>query len=135
VTVVFDSNVWISALNYGGAPRLALESATATDQIAISDFIIAEIVRILVEKMNWEPHRVPESLSIYLRDAERIVVKGTLHGVCRDPKDDMVLECAVTAGAKAIISGDKDLLSLESYEGIRILSPRAYLSDQFDLET
>jgi predicted nucleic acid-binding protein len=60
VIVVFDSSVWISALNYGGTPRLALESAMATDEIAISDFIVAEIVRILVEKMNWEPHRVPK---------------------------------------------------------------------------
>lgn len=107
----------------------------ATDQLAISAFIIDEITRILVEKMNWEQHHVRESLSIYLRLAEVVAVKGTLHGICRDPKDDMVIECAVIAGAKAIVSGDKDLLSLKTYHGISILSPRDYLSSQFDEES
>jgi putative PIN family toxin of toxin-antitoxin system len=103
----------------------------ARDRIAISDEIVAEISRILAEKMNWERAQVRESLSFYLRSTERITIMGTLHGVCRDPKDDMVLECAVTAGARILVSGDKDLLALESYEDIRVLSPRGYLSEPF----
>jgi putative PIN family toxin of toxin-antitoxin system len=40
---------------------------------------------------------------------------GNLNGFCRDPKDDMVLECALLAGAEIIVSGDKDLLTMNSF--------------------
>ena len=57
----------------------------------------------------------------------RLGISGTLH-VCRDPNDDMVLECAVLSRAKTIISGDKDLLALRTYQEIRIVTPAQYLS-------
>ena len=48
-------------------------------------------------------------------------------GVCRDPDDDRVLATAVAAGADCIVTGDRDLLVIERYEGIDILSPRQFL--------
>jgi predicted nucleic acid-binding protein len=54
-------------------------------------------------------------------------VPGILSGVCRDPKDDFILECAVLGNADVIVTGDKDLLALGEYEGIRIVTPRQYL--------
>ena len=50
----------------------------------------------------------------------------TLSGVCRDPKDDMVFECAVKADAEIILSGDNDLLSMKTYRGIEVLTARQY---------
>ena len=47
--------------------------------------------------------------------------------VCRDPHDDMFLECAALAKADLLVAGDKDLLTLGAYEGTRILTPSAYL--------
>jgi predicted nucleic acid-binding protein len=44
-----------------------------------------------------------------------------------DPSDDKFAECAVEAGAEAIITGDKDLLRLGSYEGIKMMTPRDFL--------
>jgi uncharacterized protein len=129
VTVVIDSSVWISALNYGGTPRLALERAYVTSQIAICNTIVDEIVKALADKMRWERQRVQQSLQIYLEDAQYVPVSGAISGVCRDPKDDMVLECAVLARAELVITGDKDLLTLGEYEGIRMLSPRDYLEE------
>jgi predicted nucleic acid-binding protein len=58
----------------------------------------------------------------------RVTVPGMLR-VCRDPDDDMVLECAVVAGAQLILTGDKDLLSLNPYKGILILTPAEFLAD------
>ena len=52
---------------------------------------------------------------------------GNLKGVCRDPSDDMVFECAVLAKAAVIVSGDKDLLAVRTYEGIRVMTPREFL--------
>jgi predicted nucleic acid-binding protein len=48
--------------------------------------------------------------------------------VCRDPNDDVVLECAVVSGAQAIVTGDKDLLVLDPYDGIRIVTPAEFLA-------
>jgi predicted nucleic acid-binding protein len=47
--------------------------------------------------------------------------------VCRDPDDDRVLECALAAGAKVIVSGDRDLLDLGAFRGTPITSPRLFL--------
>jgi predicted nucleic acid-binding protein len=48
-------------------------------------------------------------------------------GVVRDPNDDMVVACALEARADYIVTRDKDLLSLGTYEGIRIVTPRQFL--------
>ena len=46
----------------------------------------------------------------------------------RDPDDDKFVECAVVSGASAIVSGDRHLLSLQEYQGIRVFSAAAYLA-------
>ena len=50
-----------------------------------------------------------------------------LAGVVRDPNDDMVIACAIAAGADYVVTRDKDLLSLATYEGIRMVTPRQFL--------
>jgi predicted nucleic acid-binding protein len=60
VTVVIDTCVWISALQFAkrrSPPRLALERAIREDGIATRDEIEAEIIRVLTEKFSWERHR------------------------------------------------------------------------------
>ncbi len=64
---------------------------------------------------------------LYLGECPDIVPAMGLHGVRRDPKDDLILDCAVTAGARLILSGERDLLVLHPYAGIDILTPREYL--------
>lgn len=50
-----------------------------------------------------------------------------LHGVCRDPKDEKFLVCAVEGGAHYLVSSDRDLLVLQRYEGIAIVNPGQFL--------
>lgn len=118
----------MSALHFGGTPRLALEKALAVDRIAICDQLVAEIVRVLVGKLDWEPRRLSQSLSFYLQEVVHVPVRGKLTGICRDPNDDFILECAVAAKATLIISGDHDLCALHRYQDIRIITPRQYTS-------
>lgn len=126
--VVLDSGVWVSALAFGGTPRLAVERAVTVDQLAICDLIQDELARILSEKIGWNHTRVVEDMQSYLEKATWVPVLRELHGVCRDPKDDIILECASNAKAEIIVTGDKDLLVLKEYRGIRILSPREYVA-------
>jgi uncharacterized protein len=129
VIVVIDTNVWISALQFAkrrGTPTLALEKAVSEDVIASCDEIDDEIVRVLTKKFFWERHRAVSALQAILSRSIRMRIRGTVR-VCRDPRDDMFLECSILAKADLLVAGDKDLLTLGAYEGTRIVTPSEYL--------
>ena len=125
--LVVDSGVWISALHFKGTPLLAIEQMWAQHQIAVCMPILGEIHAALVGKFGWTNMEVEEALAFYLTGAIRVLLSGDLRGICRDPNDDMIFECAVRANASVIVSGDKDLLAVKTYEGIRVLTPREFL--------
>ena len=81
------------------------------DVIATCDEIDAEIVRVLTEKFFSEQHRAASALQSILARGLRVRVQGTVI-VCRDPGDDMFLECPAHAKADLLVAGDKDLLTL-----------------------
>jgi predicted nucleic acid-binding protein len=67
--------------------------------------------------------------SHYRTRAERVRRALTeIEGVCRDPADDVILATAIAAKAAWLVTGDQDLLVLEAYEGIAIVSPRQMLA-------
>jgi putative PIN family toxin of toxin-antitoxin system len=130
VIVVLDTNVWISALQFAqrrGTPTRALEKAMGEDVIASCTEIEDKISRVPTRKFLWEPSRVHAALEAVLARAIRVQLRGTVKE-CRDPNDDMFLECAARANADLLIAGDKDLLVLGAYKGTRILSPADYIS-------
>jgi uncharacterized protein len=129
VIVVIDTNVWVSGLQFArqrGTPTLALEKAMSEDIIATCDEINAEIFRVLTEKFAWESRRVAEALASVMARMVHVKLRGKVK-VCRDPNDDMFLECAALAKAALIVAGDKDLLTLGSYKGTRIVTPAEYV--------
>jgi putative PIN family toxin of toxin-antitoxin system len=129
VIVVLDTNVWISALQFArhrGTPTRALEKAMSEDIIGSCNEIESEILRVLTRKFSWDPARVHYALDAVLARAVHVQLRGTVKA-CRDPKDDMFLECALRAKADVLVAGDKDLLVLGTYKGTRILTPAQYL--------
>lgn len=127
--VVIDTNVWISALQFAkgrGTPTLALEKAMSEDVIATCAEIDAEIVRVLTEKFSWEQLRARAALQAILSRGIHVTIRGAIK-ICRDPGDDMFLECAALAGADLLVAGDKDLLTLGAYQKTRIVTPAEYL--------
>jgi uncharacterized protein len=127
VIVVLDTNVWVSALQFGGTPGAALEQALTEDQIAISDLIESEVSRVLVRKFGQEPNGLQTLLGELLQTAIWVETCGAVAGACRDADDDAILETAVAAGAELLVAGDKDLLSLGSFQGIAIITPAEYV--------
>jgi len=127
--VVVDTNVWVSGLHFAlkrGIPRQAIRKAAFEHSIAICKPIEDEILRILTERFGWTAAAVTSAMADILPFPLLMKISGSLR-VCRDPSDDMILECAVIAGAQCIVSGDKDLLVLDPYNGIRIVSPAEFL--------
>ena len=64
----------------------------------------------------------------YLRDISTVVTQlPEIHVIERDPKDDMIIACAVAASANYVISRDRDLLDLGNYRQIQIVTPKEFM--------
>ncbi len=126
--VVIDSNVWISALVFGGKPRFIFEQAVSEGwTIVASEEIFTEVRRILIVKF---PDFVEdfESFQIVLQPYINKVRLGHIKVVVsRDEDDNRVIETALTGDASHIITGDKDLLVLSQYKKIVIVNPTCFL--------
>jgi len=114
-------------MEFGGTPLEAVIRAIALDRFAVCGQIEEEVLHVLTRKFGWEAERVRADLAYYWLDAVRVELEGTVTGICRDPKDEPILECAQRAEAERIVTGDHDLLSLASYRGIRIMTARDYV--------
>jgi putative PIN family toxin of toxin-antitoxin system len=125
--VVFDSGVWISAIAHRGVPLTAITRGLEVDSVLTCPELEDEVVRIMNRKFGIDTETTRQRLAELLEKSARIVVTGRISGICRDPKDDFILECAEIGGADLIVTGDKDLLSLSNYGRIEIVTPRQYL--------
>lgn len=132
--VVFDFNVYVSALLFDGPPRQILELAQKRQVVLVSsDDIISETAGKLRVKFSWPEHKIQQFVRQMSRLAELYNPKIKL-SVIEDKPDNRVLECAVAGKAHIIISGDNHLLRLKSYENIPIQKPKylTYLMEQKD---
>jgi putative PIN family toxin of toxin-antitoxin system len=129
VRVTFDSNVFVSALNYQGPPAGLLElAALEAFHLQLSAEILDETIRILSNKFRWpvECGHYGSTGCAFLRQPA-CDPHVQLDVVKRDPDDNRVLECAQSSGSDYIVTGDKDLLDLKHHAGARILRPAEFL--------
>jgi len=125
--VVLDTNVLISALNFGGIPsRLVLLGSVGEVSLFTSCFILEETHGVLMRKFAWKRARADEAIQL-LKEVMTVVVSLDRLFVVGDEPDNRVLECAVAACADYLVSGDQDLLCLECYEEIQIVTVRGFL--------
>jgi putative PIN family toxin of toxin-antitoxin system len=129
--VVFDTNVLVSAvLLPRSVPRQACDAAADQARLLISEATIVELEEVLrrpkFDKYVREEQRL-EFLAALVRDAELIEVTDDVQE-CRDPKDDKFLSLAVSGMASHVVSGDADLLALNPFRGIAVVTPRELLA-------
>ncbi|HTE57914.1 MAG TPA: putative toxin-antitoxin system toxin component, PIN family [Verrucomicrobiae bacterium] len=126
--VVVDTNVLISALVFGGKPRLVIDllSEGAFDAV-VSVEILTELKRKILSKFPAFAKELKQLEKLLERDARTVKLGSIQVTICRDPDDNIFLETAVLGNCQYIVSGDKDLLVLESYKGIKVLKPAEFL--------
>lgn len=127
--VVLDTNVLISAILFGGKPRLILNDIIAgrVDCILSSE-ILDELKTVLLRpKFGFTPSQCLNIIEELHRVCEIITPSSELSVQITDPDDRIILACAIDANADYIISGDADLKRLHSVNGIPILAPALYL--------
>ena len=122
--LVLDSSVLIAAsISRAGVCAELLEDILTHHELIISNFIVEEVSRKLREKFEFPKTEIAD-LCRFLRNAARLVEPTEIDPrVCRDPEDVPVLGTAVAAKAHLLISVDKDLVTLGSFQGIDIVKP------------
>ena len=131
---VLDTNVLVSGLLTGGGPPRQIVDAWLEGRFALvtSLYQAGELNHVLAYPRIASRLRLEETeremiLAALLSEAEVVPGRLQLPGVTRDPKDDAVVACAQEGGADYIVSGDRDLLVLQEYEGIRVVTPRQFV--------
>jgi putative PIN family toxin of toxin-antitoxin system len=129
IKAVVDTNVYISAILFGGKPeeirRLAREGKI---EPFISENILSEIAGVLKRKFYWTDWQISEVIKEIRGFTTLITPIVTLSVIKDDEHDNRVLECAIEANVQYIISGDEHHIQpLKEYRGIRILSPTQFL--------
>lgn len=119
--ITLDTNEYVSALNGGGkALRLLHMAIEGEIEIAISEPIITETIRVLREKFDWPPYDLLAARQRLQKLGRLVEPKETL-SITEDEPDNRILECAAEAGSEFIVSEDKDLLRLKQHENARII--------------
>jgi putative PIN family toxin of toxin-antitoxin system len=133
--VVFDSNIYISGLVFGGIPArlLVLAVEAAAFVLCVSRTVREEVRDTLREKFAWTEDDIVAGCEPLWEAAESVETTTALAIIAADPDDDRILECAVDGRAEIIVTGDDHLLSLNRspqpppIDRIRIMTPRQFL--------
>ena len=124
--IVLDTNVLVAAFITHGVCNELFENCTLHHEVFVSKFILEEFRDVLIEKFDFTSNQANEAVRL-LQTRSTIVNPTSLdRPVSRDPDDDNVIATAVAAACNCIVTGDKDLLCLERFQGIEILPPNAF---------
>jgi uncharacterized protein len=122
--VVIDTNVYLSALIFGGNPRRVVEMIATEEVLVVTSEHIFQEMRRIVHKKFPQFAQEYEAFEAFLYEHTILVSLGAKEvTICRDPNDNAVLETTVLGVCDTIITGDADLLTLQKYENITIVTP------------
>jgi putative PIN family toxin of toxin-antitoxin system len=130
VRVLLDTNVVLSAILTDGRARTLLRSVIRGERTVVtSPFLLNELEGLLVRKFGFTAEAARATRMEFEALAE-VVDPKDVPRVSRDEDDDHVLPAALTGAVDALVTGDGDLLTLGTYEGIPIVPPAEALSRQ-----
>lgn len=134
IRAVLDANVFVSAaVRPAGPPGQIIQRFLrgGAFEIVMSPPIVDEVLRALScpkVRKYVRPGLDPE---LWFEDivvlSQLVVGEREIHGASKDPDDDKYIAAAVEGRAAFLVAGDSDLLELEEYGGVRIVSPRVFL--------
>ncbi len=127
--VVIDTNIFISSF-FGGNPRKIIDLwKNEKITLCLSNAIFDEYIDVLHRIGMKDEDELEELLSLFSRGFSILFTTKTpkIKIIKDDPDDDKFIECAVALKANAIITGDREILAIKEYMGIKILTPRQFL--------
>ena len=126
---MLDTNVFVSGVFFGGHPNRILDAWRHSRLTLVLSAEILDEYRRVGEELaeRYDGVDLSPLLRLIVAHAEFVEPEPFSSPVCRDPGDDKSLACATAGGVQAIVSGDKDLLSLSEFRSIPILAPREFV--------
>ena len=134
--IVLDTNVIIAGFFWQGSAKTIFAAIEDDEfELCLTRNILDEVKRVLqypkferhIRRAGIGPEKLLDGLlahSLMFEDVELATV------VAEDPSDDMFINCALLSGVKRIISGDKHLLRIGSFMGIRIVTPATFVRER-----
>ena len=128
--VVFDTNVFVSALTLsGGRGDEALgRIIDGRDTLAFSKPILDELLSVLARKFARDREELAR-VALFLTNLGELVEPLESIGLLDDEPDNRILECALAANAEVVVTGDRAMLDLDRFESVRIVSLSTYLAE------
>ena len=130
--VVIDTNVFISSFLGKGIPKQIIDLwKNGNITICLSREIIDEYVEVLIQLGIKNAREIEELLQLFAQGYHSIFTAKTktIKIVMEDPDDNKFFECAVSLKARYIISGDKNVLKVKDYCGIKVVNPKKFLAE------
>ena len=126
--VVFDTNVFVAALTLPGerGDQAIRKIVEGEDSLAFSKPILDELLSVLARKFARDREELAR-VAVFLSNLGEIVEPVESLTVLADKPDNRILECALAANARLIVTGDRAMLALGEYRGVRIVSLGTYL--------
>jgi len=131
--VVVDTNIFISAFGWGGQPLKIIE---LLEKGKLRNCTSEDIIRELFSAISYSKLGFPQIIQTEI--LEFVLAYSDIYdpkeriGISPDPEDNKFIECALSAKAKFIITGDKGLLSIKQFRGVKIITPEDFLkSNEF----
>jgi putative PIN family toxin of toxin-antitoxin system len=127
--VVCDTNVLVSGFLFGGHCRRILETAIRREIVLhASPAMLAELENVLKRpKFGLGPEQVAAVLGLFRETIILVFPVVAVREITDDPDDDRVLEAVLACQAETIVSGDRHLLALPVWRGIRIMNPATFV--------
>jgi putative PIN family toxin of toxin-antitoxin system len=128
VKAVLDTNIYVSAIALPGgqAEKALLAALHGHYRVAISKPIIHEVLDVLARKFDRDPEALAR-VAVFLDELGTLVHPRKTLDILKDTPDNRILECAATARAHYIVTGDRAMLGLGHYQETRIVTLRAFL--------
>jgi len=126
---VIDTNIFVSSF-FGGNPRKIIDLwKNEKMTLCLSGAILDEYIDVLRRIGLKGEDELEELLSLFSRGFNILFTTKTpkIKIIKNDPDDDKFIECAVALKAHVVISGDREVLAIKEYMGIRIVTPQQFL--------
>ncbi len=126
--VVLDTNIYVSSVFWLGKPHQIVELAIdGKIQVFTSPQILEELERVLKRDFLEDHDFIESQIALILEYAKVVKPANTIQAVRDDPDDNKIIECAVTAKADYIVTGDPHLLNLKEFHLTKIVKADEFL--------
>lgn len=125
--VVLDTNIIVSSIVYGGIPKQIVSLVIEENVTGITTrTLVAELLDVLSKKFRFSPRALTETED-FVQDVFLFVQPKTTISALVDDDDNRVLEAAIAGECHFIVTGDNELLELESYKSISIVTAKQFI--------